>query len=84
MSKKSDPKASDFDKVLIQLMLNSRANLRPNLVKKLGTSIKSATDSKSEKIKTLKKSEAKWKKRCQRLEKRFQGKACQEFKNKGL
>ena len=31
--KKHDPEAHNFDKILIQLMLNTKANLRPKLVK---------------------------------------------------
>ena len=49
--KKSGPNASNFDKLLIQLVRNSKANLRSKLVKKLSESQNQGFKSKSMKIK---------------------------------
>ena len=48
--KKSGPNASNFDKLLIQLVLNSKANLRSKLVKKLSESQNQGFKFKSMKI----------------------------------
>ena len=48
--KKSGPNASNFDKLLIQLLRNSKANLRSKLVKKLSESLNQGFKFKSDKI----------------------------------
>ena len=44
VSKKSGPNADNFDRVLIRLLLNSKANLRLSLVKNLASNIKTGLD----------------------------------------
>ena len=46
--KKHDPEAHNFDKILIQLMLNTKANLRPKLVKKLQQSLNQGIEAQSD------------------------------------